>query len=788
MKAPGWPGAAPTWTTGAKTAVGTAVGDGSRVWYTIAKGIVTEVYYPRQDEAALRDAQLLIHSSDGGFWEEKRDLSHSFRYVDSHAPACELVSADPDGRFRIVKRIAVWDKAPVLAVKIRFEVLRGETGDYRAFWLVAPHLDNQGMGNDGRVTMLSGRIALEATRHTKTVCLASTVPFVGGSAGYVGVSDGWTHLSRGEFPIYEEALDGNIALTAELDLSRSEQTLLIGFGRKPTEARFAAAVALHVPYEQIEHAYVAGWRRYLESLSGLLPDGHPHAVMQRISAIVLRTHQDKLFSGGLTASLSIPWGETVGDGQGGGYHLVWSRDMVEAAQALLALGDVEGAVDALRYLMVTQRADGSWPQNFWLDGVPYWNGSQLDETALPVHLAHSLVESGALVDTGSVYDMVRRALGHLVRHGPTTEQDRWEENAGYSPFTLATAVASLVLGADLARRHGDADAAAFAEGLADYWNARIEEWTFVEDGDLVPGHPRYYERIRPTATAENHPSHARIPVKNHPGEDLVLDTRMVDGGFLQLVRSGLRQADDPRIKDSVALYDTLLKTETPAGPVWHRYNDDGYGEQDDGTPFTGFGRGRGWPLLTGERGHYALAAGEDPEPYLRAMEAMASEGGMIPEQVWDTDDIPEKGLLCGRPTGSAMPLVWAHAEYVKLLKSACEGRVWDRCQIVADRYKKPPASVRLHWLFCHRPTSWTNDMTDLRVVAEASADLVFTRDDWATVETARLNPCEPLGVHFADIPLADAAAVEFTFFWTQAQRWEGRNFRLVRETAQITPQ
>ena len=141
------------------------------------------------------------------------------------------------------------------------------------------------------------------------------------------------------------------------------------------------------------------------------------------------------------------------------------------------------------------------------------------------------------------------------------------------------------------------------------------------------------------------------------------------------------------MEDSLRVVDAVLRVETPAGPTWRRYNHDGYGQGPGGEPYTGSGQGRGWPLLTGERGHYELAAGRSPRPYLRAMEVFANGAGLLPEQVWDErTDRPEAGLFLGRPTGSAMPLMWAHAEYIRLLRSTHDGVVFDRISAVADRY------------------------------------------------------------------------------------------------------
>ena len=70
--APGWPGIEPRWTSSAKTGVGTALNQASRVWFTLSHGIFDEIYYPREDQACTRDMGLIITSGTDFFSEEKR--------------------------------------------------------------------------------------------------------------------------------------------------------------------------------------------------------------------------------------------------------------------------------------------------------------------------------------------------------------------------------------------------------------------------------------------------------------------------------------------------------------------------------------------------------------------------------------------------------------------------------------------------------------------------------------------------------------------------------------------
>ncbi|MDA8194851.1 MAG: glycoside hydrolase family 15 protein [Thermaerobacter sp.] len=788
-QAPGHPGMDARWTSSAKHGVGTAIAVGSRIWFTLSHGILNEIYFPRMDVANTRDAQLLIISRDGGFWEEKRDLVHQAAYIHPDAPAFTMTNLEPSGRFRITKRVVAWPEGDALLQHVRFDVLAGERDDYRVFFLLAPHIKNQGGGNNAGLVDLRGAPAIMAWRDDVALCVNSDVPFLRRSVGFVGASDGWTLLrTQRELTEYSQALDGNVAVTAELDLRAPEQTLAVAFGRSRDEAQFTAQLALLHSYAQIEQDYIAGWRRYMDSLPGLVAPDHPHAHLQRVSAMVLKTHHGKLFPGGIIASLSIPWGFAAGDGNIGGYHLVWPRDMVEAAQALLALGDIEAARQSLFFLMATQQPNGSWFQNFWLDGKPYWQGSQLDETAFPVLLAYRFEQMGALRPGEDVYPMVRQALAYLCQTGPVTQQDRWEEDSGYSPSTLAIAVSALVAGAELARRRQDDAVADYCEALADYWQGRIDKWTFTTDGQVDPRFPRHYIRIhvQPPRNPEGWSEHGFVPIKNLPPgtQSLYPEEAVIDGGFLELVRYGVKRADDPHILDSVAAYDAILKQDLPYGPLWHRYNHDGYGEQEDGSPFLGYGQGRLWPLLTGERGHYALTLNQSAEPYLKAMEGAAGEGGLLPEQVWDSADIPERELVLGRPSGSAMPLVWAHAEYVKLLRSSLDGRIFELPEPVAARYTASStpsgSSPRIFWQFNHKRRHWHGDDHILRIAVAGPGLIVYSTDGWQHTQSAPLQDSS-LGMYYRDIPLTGISGIEFTIYWSAEQRWEGTNFRMDRE-------
>ncbi|MGE5232433.1 MAG: glycoside hydrolase family 15 protein, partial [Deltaproteobacteria bacterium] len=577
---------------------------------------------------------------------------------------------------------------------------------------------------------------------------------------------------------YTLAEDGNVALTGELEIGDGELVLALGFGRSLEEAAHQARGSLAEGFGPLLTAYAAPWERWQRALRSA-----PRRLFAT-SAMVVKTHQSKHIPGAILASLAVPWGFSVGDGDLGGYHLVWPRDMVEAAGGLLAAGAITEARKALAYLAATQEADGHWPQNMWTDGRMYWTGVQMDETALPILLVDLARREGALergdLAAKGFWPMVKRAASFLVRNGPVTGEDRWEEDGGYTPFTLAAEIAALLAAADFAELAGEPALAPYLRDTADAWNDRIERWLYVRGTSLAreAGVDGYYVRITPPDLEDGD---ELVPIKNRPADQAQIraDT-VVSTDALALVRFGLRAADDPRMKDTLRVIDAVLRVELPAGPSWRRYNGDGYGEHPDGSPFDGTGQGRAWPLLTGERAHHALALGQpaEAERLLDTMARLAGEGGLLPEQSWDAPDIPERELFFGRPAGSAMPLVWAHAEYLKLARSLADGRVFDMPPQTLERYVKGDTRSRLvQWRFNQKIRELPAGRI-LRVETLAPAVVHWSADGWRTVRDTATRD-SGLGVYTADLPtdaLGSGAEIRFTFYWPDAGRWEGVDF------------
>jgi glucoamylase len=792
--APGWPGIRPRWTSSAKSGVGTALNQHSRVWFTTSHGILNEVYYPRVDQACTRDMGLIVTDGKSFFSEEKRHCKFENMPFEPGVPAFELLNTEIQGRYRIEKEVLTDPYRNVVLQKIRFVPLQGKLADYKLYALLAPHLANWGSANTGWVGDYKSVPMLFAERNNCALAFGCSVPWKKMSVGFVGYSDSWQDLSKNYEMTwdYTRAENGNIALTGEIDLaaSRGEFVLAIGFGGIWSEAGQQVRSSLLEPYGELRKHYVEQWRMWQGSLLTLDQPERDHD-LYRASVAALRTHESKDFLGGVIASLSIPWGFNKGDEDLGGYHLVWPRDLVETAMGFLAAGAQSDSVRVLRYLESTQEPDGHWAQNMWLDGRPYWNGLQMDEAAFPILLVDCLRRDAStmLADLARWWSVVYRAAGFLVRNGPVTQQDRWEEDAGYSPFTLAVEIAGLLAAADLADSIGEKEIGTHLRETADTWNDSIERWTYAAGTDLARqiGVEGYYVRIAPPETdCAPSPASGFVPIKNQPpGENQAPATHLISPDALALVRFGLRAPDDPRILNTIKVVDALLRVQLPQGPCWYRYNGDGYGEHADGSPFDGTGIGRPWPLLAGERAHYELAAGrpQAAEELLRVMELSTEGSRLIPEQAWDAADIPTRELFRGRPTGSACPLVWAHAEYIKLRRSLRDGRIFDQPTQTVQRYlvekrKSPYFAWRLNNKCRNMPQG-----KKLRIVLFMPARVHWSFDGWQTVQDTDTRD-SGLGTSFADLPadsLGVGREIVFTLYWLQEQRWEGTDFSVTIE-------
>lgn len=780
----GAPGIEARWTSSAKEGVGTSYHTSCRLWFTISHGILNEIYYPRVDQPVTRDFQFLISDGETFCHEEKRDLIHKLDYPEHDCPLYRLTNSDPDGRYRLVKHVLTDPHRSVLLVHTKLELLdQSLAGKLRLYALLAP----QGVNNSGRCTEIGSTALVSAQRGDVHIVLACSSGIARRSVGFVGASDGWQDL-MGNLKMdweFQSAEQGNIALTADINLpADGEFTIAIAHGGSYQSTATKLLQSLADPFEVHREKYVHQWQRVVVgSKFDFHDDTTDGGGMYRLSRCVLMAHEDKLFQGALVASMSVPWGETKGDDDRGGYHLVWTRDLVQSATALLATGQTATPFRALIWLAAIQRPDGSFPQNSWIDGTTYWSGLQLDEIAAPLLLAWRLFKQGVSFSLFNPRVMMVRAASYLILQGPVTAQERWEENAGYSPSTLATVIAALVCAAECADAHHERQIADFILVYADWLAAHLEEWTVTTRGELVEGFPRHYIRINPTDSHEPDP-HADpnatvLQVSN--GGGLHPARNVVGGDFLHLVRLGIRSANDPIVRDSIEVMDRVIKRDLPQGPGWRRYNHDGYGQKDDGRAFDGTGTGRCWPILTGERGHYELAAGRDPKPFITTLENFANQGGMISEQLWDADDLPDGSMKRGSPTGAAMPLCWSHAEYITLVRSRHDGICFDRVDAAFQRYvANPVPSLHEIWNLRHQTRRVSRGKT-LRIILPEQAVIVWSTDDWKHASRTQTVHESGLNLWFADFLTAKFEAgsvMSFTIHWENEQRWVGKNWQV----------
>jgi glucoamylase len=662
--------------------------------------------------------------------------------------------------------------------RTRFTPLRGSLSDHRLFAILNPHLGlRKGVGASGWVGRQKGETMLLADRGDRSLALAGSAPWARASVGYVGrVSDGWRDVMRhgGITRRFQFAPLGNVLLTGEVDLvaCEGEFLLALGFGANPGKAGHHALAGIRDDFEALVAEYVRDWQNWQQGLTPLEDvEGGGHD-LYRTSTMVLRTHEGKSVPGSIDASLSIPWGQAFSDdrkspGQGG-YHLAWPRDLAQISGGLLAAGARDEALRALAFLRDSQEEDGHLPQNMWTSGAAFWSGIQLGETALVPMLADLLHREGALGDAelDQYWPMVRKAASYLIRRGPSTQEERWEDERGFNPYTIGALIAALLVAAKMAEAQGESHKAEFLRETADAWYSSIDYWTYIEDSKLARrvGVAGYYLRVDPPddrGEPAKRDKHRQFWYQGPRVKKQFPPADIVSPDALAYVRFGLPAPDDPRMVATMKVIDAITKVEMPFGPAWHRYDHDGYGEKSDGSPFDGkHGHGRAWPLLAGERAHFELAAGRRDEAVrlMRAMERFAGASGLIPEQVWDTYNIPAHDLYFGGPLGSAMPLAWAHAEYIKLRSSLRDGRVFDMPPQTFRRYLVDHVeSPRVLW----RPDHRRRMMPARKVLrVERSEPAIIRWGQGPDVPTRDSG----LGVHYADLPtagLASGQAVRF---------------------------
>lgn len=698
--APGGPGKDAQWATAAKQGVGTSATAKSKVWFTLAQGVLTEVYYPDVTVANVHLLQFIVVNPKTKKVEtEQDDAIHQIRVTRPDSLTFQQINTAKSGEWKITKTYVTDPSRDVVAIDIQF---RRSNPNFVLYLYFDPSIGNSGMGDNVRG---AGNKILAYEKDVYSALFVPTNIVSDFTVGFAGVNDGLDDLRKhGRFVDKRSGMNGgNLAATARM---KSDDFMVsLGFGRTESEA-WNNAEYLHPDdrksrvFEEIQSTYEKGWADYVKTLPRV---DAKYQAQFNMAAMQLKAHEDKANPGANIASMSVPWGggANANEPNIGGYHLVWSRDLYQVFTAFMAIGDRAAAERALDFLFkVQQKPDGSFPQNSWLDGRPFWGSLQMDEVAYPLIMAYELKR----FDKATWENHVKKAANFIVKNGPATPQERWEEEAGYSPSTIAAEIAGLVCAAEIARRNGDTASAELYLKTADEWEANIEKWTVTKTGP----HSRepYYIRI-----AQNGKPDAGDKIELNNGAGFFDEREIVDAGFLELVRLGIRPADDPIVVNSLKVIDKVIKVDTPNGPAFYRYNNDGYGEMPDGRRWNWdgkyTGKGRLWVLLSGERGQYEIAqcaaqllessvaerCYNRPKARLDHMLAFANEGLMIPEQVWDRKKTPKNidrqfipDLKFGEGTGSATPLAWSMAQFIRLATNLKAGRNLDTPAAVYDRY------------------------------------------------------------------------------------------------------
>ncbi|HEX6509353.1 MAG TPA: glucodextranase DOMON-like domain-containing protein [Chloroflexota bacterium] len=726
------PGALSHFDLARKDCLGTTRNSTSKVWYTVANGVLSDVYYPTIDNTNVETLQYIV--SDGSSFTDlqTRDMTYTVQPLNNRALDCRVISSARSGKYQIVTDYVTDPAHNTVVMQSRFQPLVGDVSNYHLYVRYDPSINGNGGGGSGNGggdsgavnTSLGHTILIASDLNTSSYAanrtyavpvysaLDASTPFLQARNGFVGQSsDGLVQLDsvHSLTTSYDGAANGNLVQTAQLDLSHGGNTftLALGFGNSQANASAAAEGSLALGAKSIEGSFEAGWQAYDAALNS------PPASFKGVtgatwgalanqyyySANVLKASEDKTFPGALVASLASPWGQAISAGDPsnlffGSYREVFARDLYETWSGLMADGDLETARDAVNFLFTSQqRPDGSMPRNSLLNGqlAPDSFGTQLDEASYPIIMADQM----GMADSTLYQNHIKPAANFVMSHGPAFGVERWEEQGGYSPSTISAEIAGLIAAADIATVNGDAQSAAVWRGVADDWQRSIEGWDVTTNGPLA-NHP-YYIRLSKTGDPN-----AAISYNVGNGGPTLDQRTIMDAGFLELVRLGLKPASDPTIGESMPVVDATIESSTANGPGWHRYNGDGYGDgAGDGHPWAPSGNGTGhlWPALAGERAEYDLANGDASTAMslLDTMRRMASDVGLIPEQNWELPDLAASpygtdpttasiGFQNGHPAGSAAPLTWSMAQYVRLFHDVLANKITEQPTSTFNRY------------------------------------------------------------------------------------------------------
>jgi glucoamylase len=740
--APGAPGSESYFDLARKDCVGTARNTGSKVWFTVADGVLSDTYWPTVDATNVHTLQYLV--TDGRSFTDLQTRDMSYKVIpDPTGMSCTVVAKPTDAAhgYSIVTTYIADPSRDAVLMRTRFAGPRGE----QVFVRLDPLAGGTGGGGSQNAgpnsALIDHGVPVAFNTNTTTnasnrdyavptfMALESSNRFSSTSVGYAGsASDGQAMLDASHsLTQYNSAPAGHVTLTAGLALPHDRTVeLALGFGTTQDQAVSSAARSVGQRFGDAWFRYERQWLRYDRGLRRPSLRLGLAAVREYYESVnVVKASEDKTFPGAIAAGLASPWGQAIpaGDftnGQPtyfGSYREVFARDLYEAFAGLLVAGDVRTAQDATRFLFERQQQpDGSMPRNSLENGkvAPDTGGLQLDETSYPILMAW---QSGLAHDSSLYTNHVIPAADFLVSHGPSNGVERWEEQSGFSPSTIAAEIAGLTAASHIARVNGDAVRANVYQATADYFARSIKAWTVTTTGPYGTG--RYFLRLSKTGDPN-------AATTYNLGNGSISDDqrRIVDQGFLELVRLGVLPADDPDVQASLKVIDSTIKVTTPtSGPGFYRYGTDAPGSEDgygdchvadqtnctiEGKPWPTFdpganannvGSGHLWPVLGGERGEYDVASGDrgGASTFLTAMRNMTSGQGLEPEQAWEDDNVAASpfgsdpttasiGFVNGKPAGSASPLTWAQSQYARLALALSTGRNLETPGIVTRRY------------------------------------------------------------------------------------------------------
>jgi glucoamylase len=709
--APGCCGDGSAWTTGDKDALGTSATTTGKVWFTVANGITSEVFYPRADVPNLQDMQYLV--TDGStFVDLERDATtHVVSMPDQKSLEYTVTNTARSGRYRITNTYVTDPARDTLVINTRFQSLNG--GSYQLYLLSNPSLVGGGGNDDAWWDAANGTLdsgdtqTLFGSPLTVDSALKVSTGFVAHDNGYAGTAsdcDVDVTADKALTNQYDSITGpGNAVQCGRITVGADTTfTVALGYGGTTAAAVSAASGSLATGFAGIESSYRSGWNSYVNSLAappaGVTGDSkrlHTYYV----AAMALHAAEDKTYRGASVAGLATPWGNVVnGNALDDGYHRVWGRDLYQQATGLIAAGDTAQARRMAQFMWNSQYIGtptagdgttypaGSFPRYSPVSGISGATArqlgccEQLDQDSFAIILAWMT----GVTDAGT-YAKIKMTANHIRGAGPDTTE-RWEEQTGKSPSSIAAEIAGLVTAGAIARTNGDTASASSWEATADSWRAGLAGWTYTTSG-FWGGHS-YYERI----DKDSDPNDGdQICFQ----EGCYYEHDVVDLGFLDLVRLGVLAHGDAGVAGSVAASvagtdgNSTMRVTMPNGDVYfHRYVHDSYGESDtdcSGWPANGSNQhGRLWPVLSGERGEYEVANGRSCAVYLQSMADSTNGGYFVPEQVWDRSDIGCFAL--GTPTGSAAPLMWAEGQYLRLAQSMSAGRDVETPSVVQARY------------------------------------------------------------------------------------------------------